>query len=419
MNMQRGFRDQLQKYIQTDQNIDIEMSVKGSAVYDFCCFGVDDNNTLSDDHYMIFYNQPQSPKQEILYNAQNNAAEFTVNLSKLPPSINKLVFTISIDGNDTMKNIISQELNIKQGQVNILSMTLSGQDFHAEKAIIVIEIYKKNVWRIAAVASGFNGGLGDLLRFYGGEEITSPSQQSQVQPSMLQLSTKISLEKKLQKDAPQLVSLAKPIGVELKKHRIEDCVAQVALVLDISGSMNRQYKNGTVQEIVNKTLPLAVQFDDNGELDFWFYGTTPKRMPPITMKNYLSTVPPDWKHLRTQIGGRTEVPPVMREVIENYEGSHLPTYVLFITDGGIGDGRNIKKILIEASKKPIFWQFVGIGGANYGVLEQLDTMNGRYVDNANFFALDDFKKVGNEELYKRLLNEFPIWLKEIKEKGMI
>jgi stress protein len=46
-------------------------------------------------------------------------------------------------------------------------------------------------------------------------------------------------------------------------------------------------------------------------------------------------------------------------------------------------------------------------------------MKGRYVDNAGFFALDDFKKVSNEELYSRLLEEFPVWLKAIKNKGMI
>lgn len=57
--------------------------------------------------------------------------------------------------------------------------------------------------------------------------------------------------------------------------------------------------------------------------------------------------------------------------------------------------------------------------SNSRVLEQLDSLDGRYVDNANFFALDDFKEVGNPELYSRLLEEFPKWLNEIKLKGMI
>ena len=73
----------------------------------------------------------------------------------------------------------------------------------------------------------------------------------------------------------------------------------------------------------------------------------------------------------------------------------------------------------EASYLPIFWQFVGVGGKNYGILENLDAMTGRFVDNAGFFALDDFRRVSNDELYDRLLAEFPSWLKEARVKGMI
>ncbi|WP_442798973.1 hypothetical protein [Pantoea vagans] len=46
----------------------------------------------------------------------------------------------------------------------------------------------------------------------------------------------VSLEKKLEK-LPQLVSLAKPIRVSLEKHRLSEVKAQVAFVLDASGSM--------------------------------------------------------------------------------------------------------------------------------------------------------------------------------------
>jgi len=46
-------------------------------------------------------------------------------------------------------------------------------------------------------------------------------------------------------------------------------------------------------------------------------------------------------------------------------------------------------------------------------------MGGRYVGNANFFSLDDFRSISDNELYSRLLNEFPLWLREIKKKGMI
>lgn len=149
------------------------MDVSGGAVYDYCCFGVDGGGKLSDDRYMVFYNQTQSPNREITYEANGKGAHFNVNLNQLPASIQKLVFTVSIDGNGTMGDISSHTVVIRQGGQEALELRLSGGDFQSEKAIISIELYQKDVWRFGAVASGFNGGLGDLLRAYGGEEAMS------------------------------------------------------------------------------------------------------------------------------------------------------------------------------------------------------------------------------------------------------
>ena len=390
------------------------MKVKGNAEYDFCCFGVDGNGKLSDDRYMIFYNQKMSPKGEISVEDIADGARYTLKLSAVPDFINRLVFTVSIDGNKTMGEMNSLEAKVYQSGAKDIEMTLGGNDFSNEKAVIVMEIYRKDVWRIGCVASGFDGGLSALLKYFCGEEVVSEP----VQEPIVAEPVKVSLEKKMEK-APELVSLVKPLVFELKKKNLETTVARVGLVLDISGSMVPRFKNGTVQSIVNKTLPLAVQFDDDGELDFWFYGTTARKMNSVNLKNYMTAVPEDWKHLMLDLGGRNNEPIVMRMVVDEYKDTKIPAYVLFITDGGVNQKREIQNIITEASHLPIFWQFVGVGGKNYGILEKLDTMTGRYVDNAGFFALDDFKKVSNEELYARLLEEFPSWLEEIKKKGMI
>ena len=418
MLIQRGVRDKLSNHINDGKSFDVVMEVSGNAEYDFCCFGVDGAGKLSDDRYMVFYNQTSSPSREIEYSLAGGKAKFTIKLAKLPQTIQKLVFTVSIDGPGTMGDIRAHKLIIRQGLHTPIEMSLSGNDFKKEKAIISIEIYRKDTWRFAAVASGFNGGLGDLLRAHGGEEAAQSNAPTNT-PAPSDAPKKVSLEKKLQKDAPQLVSLAKPLKVELEKRNLQDTTARVALVLDISGSMYGRYSDGTVQEIVNKTLPLAVQFDDDGELDFWYYGSYPRRMDSVTMKNYKTAVPTNWSRLMDDLGCGNDEPKVMRQVIDEYRRSKLPAYVLFVTDGGVGSESQIKSLLIEASKEPIFWQFIGVGGSGYGVLERLDTMSGRYVDNANFFALDDFKSVSNSELYSRLLNEFPQWLKEIRKKRMI
>jgi hypothetical protein len=85
----------------------------------------------------------------------------------------------------------------------------------------------------------------------------------------------------------------------------------------------------------------------------------------------------------------------------------------------VSEARKIKKILQEASSQPIFWQFVGIGGRNYGVLEKLDIMEGRVVDNCNFFKIDNIESISESMLYDFLLREFPIWLTEAKNKNIV
>jgi tellurium resistance protein, putative len=412
--MVKGWKDKLENHVNLNENIFVDMKVKGNAEYDFCCFGVDENGKLSDDRYMIFYNQRTSPNAELSVENIADGVRYTLNLSTIPDFINRLVFTVSIDGTQTMGEMNSLDTKVYQSVAKDIEMTLGGNDFSKEKAVIVMEIYRKDVWRIGCVASGFDGGLSALLKYFGGEEVVSEP----VQESVAAEPVKVSLEKKMEK-APELVSLVKPLVLELKKKNLETTVARVGLVLDISGSMVPRFKNGTVQSIVNKTLPLAVQFDDDGELDFWFYGTTARKMDSVNLKNYTTAVPEDWKHLMLDLGGRNNEPIVMRMVVDEYKDTKIPAYVLFITDGGVNQKREIQNIITEASHLPIFWQFVGVGGKNYGILEKLDTMTGRYVDNAGFFALDDFKKVSNEELYARLLEEFPSWLEEIKRKGMI
>ena len=121
---------------------------------------------------MVFYNQTASPGGEIRYEPTAQGAAFTVNLNALPASVDKLVFTVSIDGGGVMGTISAHTLDLSQNNQPALQMRLTGADFLNERAIISMELYRRGGWRFSAVARGFNGGLGDLLRSYGGEEAT-------------------------------------------------------------------------------------------------------------------------------------------------------------------------------------------------------------------------------------------------------
>ena len=46
-------------------------------------------------------------------------------------------------------------------------------------------------------------------------------------------------------------------------------------------------------------------------------------------------------------------------------------------------------------------------------------MEGRVVDNAGFFALDDIDQVSDDDLYQRLLSEFPDWMRAAKTASIL
>jgi hypothetical protein len=115
------------------------------------------------------------------------------------------------------------------------------------------------------------------------------------------------------------------------------------------------------------------------------------------------------------IGSGNNEPVVMTEIIsEQPLRRTVPLLIIFLTDGGISRSDEIIAILRKISYAPIFWQFVGVGNADYGVLRKLDTVSGRAVDNAGFFSVDDLSHITDDELYDRILSEFPAWLKAIR-----
>ncbi|WP_295388824.1 VWA domain-containing protein [uncultured Thiodictyon sp.] len=410
MQLARGQRLSLAELIGST-TLRIEIDLRGVAV-DVSCFGLDANSQLSDDRYLVFFNQPATPCGGVrIANAAGAAAGFDLALDRLPDMIERLVFVAAIDGPGTMSTLVSGQVALAAGERRAV-FAFTGDDFAQERALMLIELYRKGgAWRVAATGAGFNGGMDALVRHFGGEVAAAPP----LPPPRL------SLEKRLEKDAPQLIDLAKQATISLKKQGLQETLARVGVVLDASRSMNRQYKTGRVQELLDRALPLALHFDDDGALDVWAFDDTPKTLPPATVHNiagYTETAGGGW---RAWYGGANDEPKVMRLAIDHYRATPdaPPAYVLFVTDGGIHRNKEIVELTIEAARYPIFWQFMGLGGRNYGALERLDTMPGRLVDNCGFFAIDDLHDLTDEQLYDRLLAEFPQWLRAARTQGVI
>lgn len=249
-------------------------------------------------------------------------------------------------------------------------------------------------------------------------------------------------EEKLPIDMRKRLSLRKEqVAVSLAKHGVQHLNARVILVLDASGSMSMLYQKQVVHRVVERMAAVAAQLDDNGSMAAWTFASNPARLPDLTIGDM-----PQWISLHVrggqfklfggrgaqrlqpgqvdmrQIGIQNEEQKVISQVRAQVyaERVPLPTLVLFFSDGGVYKNREIEAELRAAVEEPIFWQFIGLGSRNgYGVLEQLDTMAGRRVDNVGFFAVDDIDVVSDGELYDRLLSEFPSWINDATRAGIL
>jgi hypothetical protein len=211
------------------------------------------------------------------------------------------------------------------------------------------------------------------------------------------------------------------VKINLEKKTKEQIVANVAFVIDVSGSMMNMFRSGKVQDLVERIYPIAVNMDSNVELDCWIFSSSQSQTKSINFNNfdgYVDTEIESGKY-RDVLWNGTSYAPVMESVKKYYKNSKLPCYIVFITDGDNSDKEKSEQIIRDTSNLPIFWQFVGIGYDSFEFLKRLDDLQGRYVDNANFIQMNNISSLSDDDLYKELLNEFPDWLSKVKELGMI
>lgn len=234
----------------------------------------------------------------------------------------------------------------------------------------------------------------------------------------------LDLQKTLDLRKQKVLDLRKDLGLNHQK-------AQVVLALDYSGSMGSLYTKGKVQELVERILPIGMAFDDNGEVDFYLFHDGSIKLPEtLTVNNIPGYI--NSKVIGKYDMGGTDYAPVINQIVKDFgnkkkgllglgatEPLDYPVYVIFITDGDTSNKSGVEKAVKDASNHGIFFQFVGIGSAGFDFLQKLDTMPGRFIDNANFFEVNDLDKKSDDELYKLLLTEFPAWIHGSRAKGLI
>ncbi len=273
------------------------------------------------------------------------------------------------------------------------------------------------------------------------------------------MSKSVRLEKQLAGAPPQMVNLVKKAGISLEKKGLSDHRARVALCLDISGSMHRLYQSGKVQELCERVLGMAVQFDDDGACDVFTFGTGGYDEGPLDLQNYQGWIPQLLQ--RRRLEGGTNYNHAMQAVRQHYfpdsgggkrtspcpgqaagvrhvrhrraddrPGRHqAPGRVVVVRADllefmAIGQSsRNVDAgapaPLSKKKQGRFSARLASMMSGDFQFLEELDDMPGRFIDNADFFSVSDPMAISDDQLYDLMMNEYPEWLKLARQQGLL
>jgi hypothetical protein len=387
----------------------------------------------------------------------------------LPAAVDRVVIAASLDGAGTFGALtgLTVEVATDPSATAAVACRIEARN---ETALVFAEVYRRGPdWKVRAVGQGYTNGLAGLATDYGvsiddapppapmpppaptpppapepdptswpaptGAPVPGPAPSlAPAAPISLEKRRLVDLETKLTTQAPQLLSLVKTAGVSLEKKGLGEHTARVALVLDISGSMARLYRSGAVQRLAERVLALGLRFDDDGEVDVFLFGRKVHRPTPgLRLEGHQQYVAELTKRYKLEFDTRYGA--AMSAVRGHYFHSgggrgtpvsdRLPVYVMFLTDGAPTDRKEATEQIRSASYEPIFWQFMGIGSSReFSFLQKLDDLDGRYTDNADFFAVapSDLEGPGAlsvDELFDRLMNEYPDWLRRAREQRLL
>lgn len=381
------------------------------------------------DNDLIFFNKPKGAG--VTWQAPTvDSFGYQVHAIELSPQqweqdVAKLLVALTIDEEHqpsvgkTFGDISDLRAELVDANGNTVAQLSLGKP-STETGFLVAEVYlHRNQTKVRSLGQGYTNGLEGIVTNHG---VTVENDQ----PQGKKLGQPVSLEKP---NAPEgSVDMRKyHVKVALVKNAINGIIARVIMVMDASGSMDwknlykKQRKHGNkmpMQVLLERVTPVADILDDNHEMEFWFLGSrgvyVEEAVTPTNVDDYISR---NWESKRRAGGGNHE-PDVIRQITQFVADnpSPYPTLVLFWSDGGVGNDKEIERLIREAAHLPIFWMFLGIGKENYGALSRLDQLEGRIVngvdvDNTGFEEIDGLFEKSDEWLYGKVMAQFAKWVK--------
>ncbi|MDH1124735.1 TerD family protein [Enterobacter sp. GD03975] len=205
---------------------ELRVRITSGGQVDASAFRLYADGKVQGDADMVFYGQTRNDDGTVSLVSDGHYSTFAVALNRLKPDVQKMAFTVTCDGGQTISGLRNLSIDVEQGATGLVSGTveLSGRQ---EAALILGEFYRRNQdWKFRFVAQGFNGGLKPLAEHFGVNIADEPSPAAPTPPVVTPppAEKKFSLSKvSLTKEKPA-ISLTKrdnfgEIRINLNWHR--------------------------------------------------------------------------------------------------------------------------------------------------------------------------------------------------------
>lgn len=414
----------------------ITLAVRFGAPADISALLVTEAGSVRSDADFVFFNQPRGPGVALAPAPGGGPDAVRVDPDGVPAEIATVRAVITLDdAGSSFGGFAPPVATVADERGNTLyEYRIEG--LGPESVVIALEVYRRaGAWKVRAVGQGYAGGFAALVTDHGVAVDDEPVAEA-APPAAAPPAPVPTPDEPVVRVAPgeERLSFEKRQVLDLRKREVAKVLltkgatqerARVLLVVDKTGSMHSLYRRGVVHRVVERMIAVATQLDDDGVLEPYLYARRFAKLPDIRVEHGEAWCA-EYLHLSGVHGGIDYGPlgasndelPIMTEILSGLSRGDGPTLVLFFTDGGFSQKAKIAALIREASALPAFWQFVGLGKANFGLLRTLDDLDGRVVDNAGFFAVDDIDRLDDAQLYHLLLSEFPDWLRAARAAGI-
>lgn len=229
-----------------------------------------------------------------------------------------------------------------------------------------------------------------------------------------------------------------------KRNVTKTPVMRVGLALDVSGSAKPLYQRGIIQQTIDRLVPVAMKFDDNGEMDVWTFHNEAQQVASVTKQDMDGYVDREiLNKAGVSLWGGTKYTPPMASMRDFYFGAarsaapaasggllgklfgskpaapapspapttgvQVPAMALLLTDGENTDRPATEAFLRASVGLPVYWQMVGVGNPReFGFIEEMADA----LPNVGYVSLASLD-ISDEKLYDALLSqELCDWVKK-------